>query len=147
MNIDRHVGAHLRHYEHLIRGDGDSADAHRRFYDEYMSVMDLPGEFYLETVKTVFQDHALPLGEMVSRGRRIDPAAISRTALMTVEGELDDISAVGQTRAAQDLCVNIPNARRRHLEQQGVGHYGIFNGRRWRELIYPQVRDFIKKNS
>ena len=146
MNIDRHLGAHMRHFDHLVRGDGDSAAAHRRFYDEYMSVMDLSGEFYLQTVKTVFQDHALPKGEMVSRGRRVDPAAITKTALMTVEGEHDDISAVGQTRAAQDLCVNIPEARRKHLEQQGVGHYGIFNGRRWRELIYPQVRDFIRAN-
>ncbi|MEN8196554.1 MAG: polyhydroxyalkanoate depolymerase [Pseudomonadota bacterium] len=144
MNMDRHLGAHLRHFHHLIRGDGDSAAGHRRFYDEYMSVMDLPGQFYLQTVKTVFQDHALPKGEMMSGGRRVDPAAITKTALMTVEGELDDISAVGQTRAAQDLCVNIPVARRTHLEQQGVGHYGIFNGRRWRDLIYPKVRDFIR---
>lgn len=144
MNFDRHFGAHLKLFEHLIRGDGDSAEAHRRFYDEYMSVMDMTAEFYLQTVDVVFQRHALPRGEWVSRGRRIEPAAIADTALLTVEGELDDISAVGQTRAAHDLCSGIPHDRRRHILQPDVGHYGIFNGRRWRELIAPQVRAFIR---
>ena len=144
MNFDRHFGAHLKLFDHLIRGDGDSAEAHRKFYDEYMSVMDMTAEFYLQTVDTVFQRHALPRGEWVSRGRRIDPPAIAGTALLTVEGELDDISAPGQTRAAHALCSNIPPERRRHILQPQVGHYGIFNGRRWRELIYPQVRDFIR---
>ena len=144
MNFDRHFGAHLKLFEHLIRGDGDGAAAHRKFYDEYMSVMDMTAEFYLQTVDIVFQRHALPKGEWVSRGRRIEPAAIAGTALLTVEGELDDISAVGQTRAAHDLCSAIPADRRRHALQPEVGHYGIFNGRRWREQICPQVRDFIR---
>ena len=144
MNFDRHFGAHLKLFEHLIRGDGDSAEAHRKFYDEYMSVMDMTAEFYLQTVDVVFRQHALPRGEWVSRGRRVEPAAIESTALLTVEGELDDISAVGQTRAAHDLCTGIPHDRRRHILQPDVGHYGIFNGRRWRELIAPQVRAFIR---
>jgi poly(3-hydroxybutyrate) depolymerase len=146
MNIDRHIGAHLRLFEQLVRGDGDSAGAHRRFYDEYMSVMDLTAEFYLATVETVFRRHALPRGAWVSRGRRIEPAAIRDTALMTVEGELDDISAPGQTVAAHELCRGIPAARRDHLLANGVGHYGIFNGRRWREAIYPRVREFIRRS-
>jgi poly(3-hydroxybutyrate) depolymerase len=143
MNLDRHVGAHVRMFEHLVQGDGDGAAAHRRFYDEYMSVMDLPAEYYLQTVKTVFQDHALPEGAMVSRGRRIDPGAIAKTALMTVEGEHDDISGLGQTRAAHALCSGLPEAMHRHYEQDSVGHYGIFNGRRWRRQIMPRVADFI----
>lgn len=146
MNIDRHVGAHLRMFEHLIRGDGDSAEAHRRFYDEYMSVMDLTAEFYLQTVETVFQRHALPKGTWVSRGRRIEPAAIRDVALMTVEGALDDISAPGQTQAAHALTPGIPADKRAQLLAEGVGHYGIFNGRRWREAIYPAVRGFIRAN-
>ena len=144
MNIDRHFGAHMKLYEHLIVGDDDSADAHRRFYDEYMSVMDMDAEFYLETVETVFQRHALPEGTWVSRNRKIDPSKIEDIALLTVEGELDDISAVGQTKAAHDLCTKLPASKRRHHEQAGVGHYGIFNGRKWREQIYPVVRDFIR---
>ncbi|MGE0735645.1 MAG: polyhydroxyalkanoate depolymerase [Alphaproteobacteria bacterium] len=147
MNIDRHLGAHMRMYHHLIKGDGDSAEAHRKFYDEYMSVMDLTAEFYLQTVKRVFQDHDLPLGRMRWRGVPVDPGAIVKTALFTIEGELDDISATGQTKAAHDLCRNIPRARRKHLLQERVGHYGIFNGKRWREQIYPQVRDFIRLNA
>ncbi len=143
MNLDRHFGAHMKMFEHLVAGDGDSAAAHRRFYDEYMSVMDLPAEYYLQTVKTVFQDHALPEGSMVSRGRKIDPGAIATTALMTVEGEHDDISGLGQTRAAHALCSGLPEEKHRHHEQDGGGHYGIFNGRRWREQIMPLVADFI----
>lgn len=144
MNIDRHFGAHMKLYEDLIRGDGDSAEAHRKFYDEYMSVMDLAGEFYLETVDTVFKSHSLPKGEWVSRDRKIEPAAIEKTALLTIEGQLDDISAVGQTYAAHDLCTNLSSGMRKHYEQKGVGHYGIFNGRRWRENIAPMVGEFIK---
>jgi poly(3-hydroxybutyrate) depolymerase len=147
MNIDRHFGAHMRMFNHLIKGDGDSADAHRRFYDEYMSVMDLTAEFYLETVEVVFQHHALPRGRWRSRDRLVEPAAIEKTALLTVEGELDDISAVGQTKAAHALCTGLPAARRAHHEQKNVGHYGIFNGRRWREAICPRVRDFIRANA
>lgn len=144
MNIDRHVGAHMRMFQHLVRGDGDSAETHRNFYDEYMSVMDLPAEFYLETVRLVFKEHALPRGLLTYHGERIDTGAIAKTALFTVEGELDDISAVGQTAAAHTICSGIPaNMRRQHI-QQSVGHYGIFNGRRWREQIMPRVRDFIR---
>jgi poly(3-hydroxybutyrate) depolymerase len=147
MNLDRHFGSTVRHYQHLVRGDGESAAGHRRFYDEYLSVMDLTAEFYLQTVKTAFQDHALPLGTMRSRGRKVDPRAIRKTALMTVEGELDDISGVGQTYAAHGLCANLPAAKRRHLMQKGVGHFGIFNGKKWRADILPQVRSFIRDNA
>jgi poly(3-hydroxybutyrate) depolymerase len=147
MNIDRHVGSALRHFQHLVRGDGESAGAHRAFYDEYLAVMDLSAEFYLQTVKSAFQDHVLPRGVMVSRGRPVEPAAITRTALMTVEGELDDISGVGQTYAAHALCANLPADKHRHLMQPGVGHFGIFNGRRWRTAILPQVRAFIRASA
>jgi poly(3-hydroxybutyrate) depolymerase len=146
MNMDRHFGAHVKLFEHLVTGDGDSAEAHRRFYDEYLSVMDMTAEFYLQTVETVFQRHDLPRGEMMHRGRRVDPGAIRKTALLTIEGELDDISATGQTQAAHRLCANLPKARKKHHLQEKVGHYGIFNGRRWREHIYPVVRDFIRKH-
>ena len=146
MNLDRHVGSALNHFNHLVRGDGESAAAHRAFYDEYLSVMDLPAEFFLQTVKTVFQDHALPQGRMVSRGRKVETRAIRRTALLTVEGELDDISGPGQTEAAHDLCLGIPAAKRGHHLQAHVGHFGIFNGRRWRGEILPRVRRFIRGN-
>jgi len=146
MNMDRHLGAHLRMFEHLVRGDGESAEAHRKFYDEYMSVMDLTAEFYLQTVELVFQKHVLPRGEWISRSAKIEPAAIRDTALMTIEGELDDISAPGQTLAAQDLCRSIPPSKREHILAQGVGHYGIFNGRRWREAISPRVAAFIARH-
>jgi poly(3-hydroxybutyrate) depolymerase len=145
MNLDRHVNAHMRQFEHLIKGDDDSADAHRAFYDEYLAVMDLTAEFYLQTIQVVFKEHKLPLGTWVSRDRKIDPDAIE-TALMTVEGELDDISGVGQTKAAHALTPNIPGARHVHWEQPRVGHYGIFNGRKWREQIMPRVRSFIREN-
>lgn len=147
MNLERHIGAHIRLFQNLVKGDGDSANAHRRFYDEYLSVMDLPAEFYLQTIATVFQTHALPSGTMVSRDRPIELAAIRRTALMTVEGELDDISGIGQTAAAHDLCVNIPAAKRRHRLQPETGHYGIFNGHRWRTTIAPEIGDFIRANA
>lgn len=146
MNVDRHFGSTLRHFHHLIRGDGDNAASHRRFYDEYLSVMDLTAEFYLQTVKVAFQDHALPLGRMVSRGRKVDPGAIEHTALMTVEGELDDISGPGQTYAAHDLCARLPAHKRHHLLQNGVGHFGIFNGKKWRNEILPKVREFIRSH-
>jgi len=145
MNLDRHVNAHMRQFEHLIKGDDDSADSHRAFYDEYLAVMDLTAEFYLQTIQVVFKEHNLPLGTWVSRGRKIDPSAIE-TALMTVEGELDDISGIGQTKAAHALTPNIPGARHVHWEQPRVGHYGIFNGRKWREQIMPRVRSFIREN-
>lgn len=144
MNLDRHVDAHLKMFSHMVRGDGDSAEQHHQFYDEYMSVMDLPADYYLQTVRTVFQEHALPRGLMTFRGQRIDPGAIRKTALMTVEGERDDISGPGQTKAAHDLCTGLAPGKRRHYLQPKVGHYGIFNGRRWREEILPNVRDFIR---
>ena len=145
MNLDRHINAHLRQFEYLVKGDDDNAEAHRAFYDEYLAVMDLTAEFYLQTVEVVFKEHLLPQGLWQSRGRKVDPAAIE-TALMTVEGELDDISGIGQTKAAHALTPNIPGARHGHWEQPRVGHYGIFNGRKWREQIMPRVRDFIRAN-
>lgn len=146
MNMDRHVNAHLQLYRHLIAGDGESAEGHRTFYDEYLSVLDMTEEFYLETIKAIFQDHDLPDGRMMHRGKRIRPQTIQRTALMTVEGERDDISGVGQTQAAHTLCVNIPDEMHKSLVHPKVGHYGIFNGRRWREEIQPEIRDFIRAN-
>jgi poly(3-hydroxybutyrate) depolymerase len=143
MNLDRHIEAHKQLFLHLVQGDGDSAQKHREFYDEYLAVMDLAAEFYLQTVETVFVQHALPKGEMRHRGVRIDPAQIKRVALLTVEGEHDDISGVGQTEAAQDLCVNIPASRRAHYLQPAVGHYGVFNGSRFRAEIAPRISDFI----
>ncbi len=146
MNLDRHARAHLDQLKNLVRGDGDSVAMHRRFYDEYLAVMDLPAEFFLETVKKVFQDHDLPRGVLTFRHRPVEPAAIRRTALFTVEGELDDICAIGQTMAALDLCTGIKPSMKRHHLQTGVGHYGVFNGKRWANEIYPQVREFVQAN-
>lgn len=145
MNLDRHVNAHMRQFEHLLKGADVKAEQHRSFYDEYLAVMDLSAEFYLQTIQVVFKEHQLPRGVWVSRDRKIDPSFIE-TALMTVEGELDDISGVGQTKAAHALTPNIPGARHVHWEQPRVGHYGIFNGTKWREQIMPRVRDFIRAN-
>jgi poly(3-hydroxybutyrate) depolymerase len=142
MNIDKHISAHYEMYQHLVKGDGDSAEKHREFYDEYMAVMDLTAEFYLQTVDVVFCRHALPKGEMRHRGKPVDLAAIRRVALMTVEGENDDISGVGQTYAAHELCVNIPEEKRVHHLQTKVGHYGVFNGSRFRAEIAPRMHDF-----
>jgi len=147
MNPDRHVNAHWDYFNHLMRGDGESAEAHRRFYDEYNAVLDLPAEYYLDTVKTVFQDFALPKGRMFVREDLVRPQSIRQVALLTIEGELDDISGNGQTEAAHALCLNIPRERRAHFVAPGVGHYGIFSGRRWREVIFPRVRDFIATHS
>ena len=146
MNLDRHVGAHLRMFDHLVRGDGDSATAHRKFYDEYRAVMDLPAEYYLETVERVFQQHALAVGKFTHRDEPVEPSAIERTALLTIEGEKDDISGVGQTKAAQTVCTRLPASMRQHYEQEGVGHYGVFNGRRWRDEIAPRVKAFIREH-
>ena len=146
MNLDRHITAHREFFMHLVEGDGDSAEKHRDFYDEYLAVMDLTAEFYLQTVDTVFIRHALPEGEMTHRGEAVEPAAIRSVALFTVEGENDDISGVGQTQAAHDLCVNIPQSMRRHHLQQSVGHYGVFNGSRFRAEIAPRIVDFIAAN-
>jgi poly(3-hydroxybutyrate) depolymerase len=146
MNLDRHVDAHVNLFKHLIRGDGESADATKRFYDEYMAVIDLAAEFYLETVERVFQKHELPRGLMRVNGDLVEPAAIRKSALLTVEGELDDISAPGQTLAAHALCTGLGADKKFNHLQKGVGHYGIFNGRRWREEIMPVVRDWIRQN-
>ncbi len=142
MNLDRHVNAHVEMFNHLVRGDGDSAEKHREFYDEYMAVMDLTAEYYMQTIETVFVRHALPKGEMTHRGQRIDLAAIRACALMTVEGENDDISGVGQTQAAHDLCVNLPAELKVHHLQKDVGHYGVFNGSRFRSQIAPRIVEF-----
>jgi poly(3-hydroxybutyrate) depolymerase len=147
MNPDRHLSSHWDYYGHLVQGDDDSAESHRRFYDEYNAVLDMPAEYYLDTVKTVFQDFALPKGRMFVGEELVRPQAIRDTALLTIEGELDDISGNGQTEAAHSLCLNIPRERRAHFVAPGVGHYGIFSGRRWREVIFPQVRDFIRQHS
>jgi poly(3-hydroxybutyrate) depolymerase len=143
MNLDRHIEAHKQLFLNLVRGDGDSAQKHKEFYDEYLAVMDLAAEFYLQTVDTVFVRHALPKGAMTHRGRRVDPAAIKRVALFTIEGEHDDISGVGQTEAAHRLCINIPPDRQAHWLQPGVGHYGVFNGSRFRSEIAPRISDFV----
>ncbi|HWQ38800.1 MAG TPA: polyhydroxyalkanoate depolymerase [Burkholderiales bacterium] len=143
MNPDRHLDSHWRFYMHLVRGDGESAEAHRRFYDEYNAVLDMPAEYYLDTIKVVFQEFQLPKGQWRVRGEPVRPEAIAQTSLFTIEGELDDISGNGQTEAAHALCRAIPAERRRHLLARGVGHYGIFSGRKFRETIYPQIREFI----
>jgi len=147
MNPDRHMESHLQYYQHLVAGDGESADAHRRFYDEYNAVMDLPAEYYIETVERVFQEHLLPQGKLVVAGERVRPEAIRGTALFTIEGELDDISGNGQTEAAQGLTKAIPAKDKQHFEAKGVGHYGIFSGRKYREMIYPRIREFIASRS
>jgi poly(3-hydroxybutyrate) depolymerase len=144
MNLDRHFDAHLGQFRALVSGDDEAAAAHRRFYNEYRAVMDLPAEFYLETVKRVFQDHDLPLGRFTYRGEVVRPAAIRRTAVLTVEGERDDICANGQTMAALDLCSGVPISMRRHHLQTGVGHYGVFSGKRWVAEVYPLVREMIQ---
>jgi poly(3-hydroxybutyrate) depolymerase len=145
MNLDRHVNAHVDMFNHLVSGDGDSAEKHREFYDEYLAVMDLTAEYYMQTIETVFVRHALPKGEMTHRGAPVDLAAIRSCALMTVEGENDDISGVGQTQAAHDLCKNIPKELKLHYLQKDVGHYGVFNGSRFRSQIAPQIVEFHKK--
>ncbi len=148
MNPDRHATSHYDYFLDLVRGDDDSADAHRQFYDEYNAVLDMPAEYYLDTIKTVFQDFALVNGTWKVRNPKgkeelVKPADIKTTALLTVEGELDDISGAGQTRAAHELCTGIPKARQKHYDVVGAGHYGIFSGRRWREKAYPEIRAFI----
>lgn len=147
MNPGRHFQSHWDFYQDLLRGDMDDAESHRRFYDEYNAVLDMDAEYYLDTIETVFQKHSLPKGEWYVHERRVAPEDIRTSALLTIEGELDDISGLGQTEAAQDLCRNIPAARKQHIVVEGAGHYGIFSGRRWRETVYPQVRDFIRKHN
>ncbi|MBH0237760.1 polyhydroxyalkanoate depolymerase [Methylobrevis albus] len=143
MNLDRHLGAHKDFFKHLVTGDGDSATKHREFYDEYLAVMDLTAEFYLQTVDEVFVRHSMARGVFTHRGETVDCGAITRTALLTIEGEKDDITGRGQTQAAHDLCTNLPDDMKAHYEQPAVGHYGVFNGSRWRAEICPRIADFI----
>ncbi|CAN5172923.1 polyhydroxyalkanoate depolymerase [soil metagenome] len=143
MNPDRHLKSHYDYFLDLVRGDDDNADFHRGFYDEYNAVLDMPAEYYLDTIKIVFQDFALVNGTWEVNGQLVRPQDIHSTWLLTIEGELDDISGAGQTRAAHDLCTGIPKERQFHYDVEGAGHYGIFSGRRWREKVYPKVRDFI----
>jgi poly(3-hydroxybutyrate) depolymerase len=143
MNLDRHVDAHVDHFRNLVRGDGDGAEQHRQFYDEYLAVMDLPGEFYLQTIERVFHKRLMALGTYRYRGQLVDTRAVTDVGLMTVEGEKDDITGLGQTEAAHRM-VRLPDEHRRHFVARGVGHYGVFNGSRWRSMILPEVRDFIR---
>jgi poly(3-hydroxybutyrate) depolymerase len=147
MNPDRHLNSHYDFYLDLMRGDDSDAQAHRRFYDEYNAVLDMPAEYYLDTIRVVFQEHRLPRGIWVVDGKPVNPAAIIDTALLTIEGELDDISGQGQTRAAQQLCAGLPAALKQHYTAQGSGHYGIFSGRRWRETICPRIAAFIHRHA
>jgi poly(3-hydroxybutyrate) depolymerase len=143
MNLGNHLISHWEMYKHLVRGDGESADATKAFYDEYRSVCDMAATFYIETVDRVFQRHLLPKGELIHRGRRVDPKAIKRTALLAIEGERDDISGLGQTKAALTIATALPKQMKRYHMAKEVGHYGIFNGRRWREQIAPVVEQWI----
>lgn len=144
MNIDRHVDAHVHQFQNLVRGDGDSSEQHRRFYDEYLAVMDLTAEFYLQTIERVFQKRLLAEGQYLYRGRLVEPAAMTDIGLMTIEGEKDDITGLGQTEAAHRLASSLPETARAHFVAEGVGHYGVFNGKRWRNIIQPQVQSFIQ---
>ncbi|TWI01035.1 poly(3-hydroxybutyrate) depolymerase [Luteimonas cucumeris] len=145
MNPRRHLQSHWDYYQDLVRGDLQDAEAHRRFYDEYNAVLDMPAEYYLDTIRVVFQEYLLPRGLWDVRGERVDPSRIHGSALLTIEGELDDISGSGQTRAAHALCTGITGEDHEHYTVPGAGHYGIFSGRRWREQVYPRVRDFIAR--
>jgi poly(3-hydroxybutyrate) depolymerase len=147
MNLGNHLISHWEMFKHLVEGDDESADATRHFYDEYLAVCDMAAEYYLQTVDVVFQRHLLPKGELMHRGRFVDPKAIKDTALLAIEGERDDISGVGQTRAALDLATRLKTGKKQYLLAQGVGHYGIFNGRKWREQIAPVVEKFIAANA
>ena len=147
MNPDRHMKSHYDFYLDLLRGDDSDAEAHRRFYDEYNAVLDMPAEFYLDTIRMVFQDFALPSGTWEVDGKLVRPADIKDVALFTIEGELDDISGQGQTRAAIKLCKNIPADRKAHYTAPNCGHYGIFSGRRWREMICPKIAEFIRQSA
>ncbi|GIX36114.1 MAG: PHB depolymerase [Lysobacteraceae bacterium] len=145
MNPGRHASSHWDFYQNLVRGDLEDAEAHRRFYDEYNAVLDMAAEYYLDTIRIVFQQHLLPQGKWVVRGEPVRPERIRDCGLLTIEGELDDISGRGQTEAAHALCAGIPRSRAHHLTVEGAGHYGIFSGRRWRERVYPRVRAFIRE--
>jgi poly(3-hydroxybutyrate) depolymerase len=147
MNPDRHLESHYDFYLDLVKGVDEDAEQHRQFYNEYNAVLDMPAEYYLDTIKTVFQEHRLPSGTWQVKGERVAPEDIKSVALFTIEGELDDISGSGQTEAAHGLCKNIPKSRKQHFTAPGCGHYGIFSGRRWREVIYPRIHDFIRASA
>jgi len=147
MNLDRHVGEHIKLFQHLVQGDGDSANSHRTFYNEYLSVADLPAEFYLQTIDEVFHKHSLPEGKFMHHDRLANPAAITKTAILAIEGELDDISGMGQTLASLDISTSLKKEMKKYHLQMGVGHYGIFNGRKWRELVRPVISDWIIKHN
>lgn len=147
MNIERHMDAHREFFMHLVEGDGESADKHKEFYDEYLAVMDLTAEFYLQTVDVVFIQQALPKGTMTHRGKKVDLSAIRRTAMLTVEGEKDDITGYGQTKAAHDLLPNLESGKKEHYLQPGAGHYGVFNGSKFRTKIAPRIEDFIRRHA
>jgi len=146
MNLEKHIAAQGELFEHLVKGDEDAAERKRSFYEEYLAVLDLPAEFYLATVKVVFQEHLLPKGELMVRWHPARPDAIDRTAILCIEGELDDISGVGQTQAALDITPNLPAAMKRYHLQKGAGHYGVFNGSKWRDEIAPVIEDFIREH-
>jgi poly(3-hydroxybutyrate) depolymerase len=143
MNPGRHMTSHWDFYNHLVQGDLEDAETHRRFYDEYNAVLDMPAEYYLDCIRIVFQEHLLPRGLWQVHGKRVAPEALTSTGLLTIEGELDDISGPGQTQAALDLCTGIAAENKHHLTIEGAGHYGTFSGRRWRNIVYPRVREFI----
>ena len=147
MNLQSHLQSHWQMFRHLVDGDGESADASKAFYEEYRSVCDMTSEFYLQTIEHVFQKHSLPKGELVHRGVLVDPGAITDTALLAVEGERDDISGIGQTRAALKIAVNLPESQKRYLLAEGVGHYGIFNGSKWRGKIAPVVEEWMAQHA
>ncbi len=145
MNMKRHMGEHMNLFKNLVIGDGESAEKHKKFYNEYLAVMDMPAEFYLQTIKTVFKDFDLPLGKMMSNGEKVKPEDIKNCAILCIEGELDDISGVGQTKAALNLCKNVPDDKKLYHLQKGVGHYGVFNGTKFRESIVPLIKKFTDK--
>ncbi|HEY1095966.1 MAG TPA: polyhydroxyalkanoate depolymerase [Alphaproteobacteria bacterium] len=147
MNLDRHIDSYMQYFKHLVRGDGADAETHRKFYDEYLAVMDLPAEFYIQTVEHVFQKHSLPKGEFMFRGLKLDLSQIKKTALLCIEGELDDISATGQTKAAITLCSGLKPSQKQYQLQPDVGHYGLFNGRRWRDFVRPLITGFVEKHT
>ena len=146
MNLANHMKSHWELFKHLVAGDDDSAEATKAFYEEYRSVCDMTAEFYLQTIDVVFQRQAIAKGEFVHRGQIVNPTAIDRTAMLAIEGERDDISGLGQTKAALDLAVKLPEGKKQYYMAEGAGHYGIFNGRKWRETIAPVVEQFIRKH-
>jgi len=147
MNVERHIGEHFKLFQNLVKGDDEPASLHRKFYDEYLSVMDVTAEFYLQTIERVFKNNDLAHGSFTWHGQLVEPQAITKTALLTIEGELDDISAPGQTRVALGLCSGLPDSMKKAHLQIGVGHYGIFNGRKWRESVLPVLRGFIREHA